>query len=127
MGGVPRPVAEQAGVLAGVGLEGDDVGGGDEAGESGGMEAEIGPDIPQHGAGAKTGAEGVEDFGFVEALANDESVDIGEGIELKGGPVVSGKQQGIAERTAGKEAAQRDETPPATPPPGRQEAIAKGG
>jgi hypothetical protein len=83
VGGVPCPVAEEAGVLAGVRFEGDDGGGGDEAGEGRGMEAEIGADIPQHGTGTEAGAEGVEDFGFIEALAHDETVDVGEGIELK--------------------------------------------
>jgi hypothetical protein len=127
VGGVPRPVAEEAGVLAGVGLEGDDGSGGHETGKGRGMEAEIGADIPQHGAGTEAGPEGVENLGLVEALVDDETVDVGERIELEDGSVASGKEEGIAERTAGKEAAERDETPPAAAPPDREEPVAKGG
>jgi hypothetical protein len=105
VGGVPRPVAEEAGVLAGVGFEGDDGGGGHETGKGRGMEAEIGADIPEHGAGTEAGAEGVEDFGFIEALANDETVDVGEGVELKDGAGGSVEPDLVAVKAAWEEAA----------------------
>jgi hypothetical protein len=69
------------------------------------MEAEIGADIPEHGAGTEAGAEGVEDFGFIEALANDETVDVGEGVELKDGAGGSVEPDLVAVKAAWEEAA----------------------
>ena len=72
-------------------LERDDTGRGMEAFGGDGMETEIRSDDPEHGAGAEVRTHSFENFGFIETLLDDVTVNAVAGDEVKFAAVAGGE------------------------------------